>query len=187
MTIERPSDWSGPRRRVLAGPAALACALPAAAPLASGGRAASTPGSVEQVRAAPRSVREVDQVIATGYGSQGACVSGPVEGSTADGELRADQPELLIDEHPGGRTRILGAEYLCFVDAWHAAGNTAPADVASAHLNVVNSPNCCASPPFYELRGWVWHDNTKGPFADSTPPASCLHDVGEFDVCDSGH
>ena len=86
MTIERRSDWPGPRRW-----------------------AASTPGSAEQARAAPRSVREVDQVIATGYGSQGAFVSGPDDASTADGELRADQPEQLIGEHRGGRIRLLGA------------------------------------------------------------------------------
>jgi hypothetical protein len=195
-TVGRARRWSSAKRPLLAGLTALACAVPTAAVLASDGQA-PTPALVEQVRETTRSFRNVENAVAAGYASEGACVSGPEEGAmgihyadadlVVDAELRADQPELLIYEQRGDRLRLVGVEYLVFVDAWNAAGNTSPPVFVGQHFNLVNSPNRYAIPPFYELHVWAWRDNPFGVFVDWNPTVSCADYSGESGQHDGGH
>lgn len=176
------------RRAVTAGLTALACAVPTTATVASiGGQA--TPTLVEQVRDATRSFRDVDGAVAAGYASEGACVSGPEEGAMGihygngdlvlDGELHADQPELLIYEQRDGRLRLVGVEFLVFVDSWNAAGNTSPPVLGGQQFHIVNSPNRYGIPAFYELHVWAWKNNPNGMFVDWNPTVSCVDYTGE--------
>ena len=170
------------RHAVVAGITSLACALPAAAAVAGRG-SQDTPTLVEQVRDATRGLRDVDSAVAAGYASEGACVSGPEEGAMGihygkgdlviDGELNADQPELLIYEQRDGRLRLVGVEFLVFVDAWNAAGNTAPPVLSGQQFHLVNSPNRYGIPAFYELHVWAWKHNPHGTFVDWNPTVSC--------------
>jgi hypothetical protein len=177
------------RHAVVAGITSLACALPAAAAVAGRG-SQETPTLVEQVRDATRSLRDVDNAVAAGYVSEGACVSGPEEGAMGvhygkgdlviDGELHADQPELLIYEQRDGRLGLVGVEFLVFVDAWNEAGNTAPPVLSGQQFHIVNSPNRYGIPAFYELHVWAWKNNPHGTFVDWNPTVSCSDYAGEL-------
>jgi hypothetical protein len=183
MTRHSPTS-----RPIAVGLAVVLGAIPAVALAAGGSGAKPSPGLVEQVREATRGFRDVDVALDAGYGSEGSCVSGPEEGAmgihyghgdlVSDGELRADRPELLIYEQRGGRLRLVGVEYLVFVDAWNAAGNTAPPVLAGQQFQFVNSPNRYDIGAFYELHVWAWKANPKGVFADWNPSVSCVEFTG---------
>jgi hypothetical protein len=183
------------RRLVIIGIIATLCAVPAAVALASA-QGEHTPGLPDQVRDATRDFRDVENAIAAGYASAGSCVSGPEVGAMGihygngeliDGELQADQPELLIYEQRGGRLRLLGVEYLVPVDAWTAAGNTAPPVLVGQHFQFVNSPNRYGLGAFYELHVWAWKNNPNGMFVDWNPTVSCEEYTGEPGVMQAGH
>ena len=104
-----------------------------------------------------------------------------------DGELHADQPELLLYEQRGGELRLLGVEYLVVADTWESAGNTTPPVVVGQHFQFVNSPNRYGLPAFYELHVWAWQDNPLGTFADFNPAVTCDEYTGESGGAHSGH
>src|SRR5215207_3028880 len=107
------------KRLVVIGLVATLCTVPAAAALATGSNEPDhTPTLVQQVRDATRGFQDVNDATAAGYASLGSCVSGPTEGAmgihygkdalVGDGEVHADQPELLLYEQRGGERRLLG-------------------------------------------------------------------------------
>ena len=96
-----------------------------------------------------------------------------------DGELHADQPELLIYEQRDGSLRLVGVEFLVFVDAWNEAGNPAPPVLSGQQFHLVNSPNRYGIPAFYELHVWAWKNNPHGTFVDWNPTVSCSDYAGE--------
>jgi hypothetical protein len=171
------------KRRVIVGLAAVACVVPAAAAVA-GGQSTGSPGLVQQVRDATAAYRDVDNAIAAGYQSLGACVSGPEEGAMGvhyagpfanDGVLRADQPDLLLYEVRRGRLRLLGVEYLQEVAGWTGP----PPVLAGQQFQLVDAPNRYGLGAFYELHVWAWEDNPKGTFADWNPSVSCDEYTGD--------
>ena len=87
---------------------------------------------VRVVRDATRRFRDVRQAEAEGYHLLFGCVSGPDDGAmglhyvnmdlVADGVLDPRRPEIVIYEPtPNGGRRLIGADFLVFVDAWHAS------------------------------------------------------------------
>jgi hypothetical protein len=193
----RRAIGSNTRRPIVVGLAAIVCAIPAAAAIASSGATTPTPGLGQQVRDATRRFRDVDNAVAAGYASAGACVSGPEDGAMgihysnsdllSDGELHADQPELLVYEQHDGSLRLVGVEYLVLVDAWHAAGNTTPPVLVGQHFQFVNSPNRYGIGAFYELHVWAWKRNPNGAFVDWNPSVSCAEYTGEPAATHPGH
>jgi hypothetical protein len=186
------------KRLVVIGLVATLCIVPAAAALATGGGEPDhTPTLVQQVRDATRGFQDVNDATAAGYASLGACVSSPTEGAmgihygkdalVGDGELHADQPELLLYEQRGGERRLLGVEYLVIADDWTAAGNTGPPVLVGQHFQFVNSPNRYGLPAFYELHVWAWQENPMGTFADFNPAVSCEEYTGEPGGAHTGH
>jgi hypothetical protein len=185
------------KRLFVIGLAAALCIVPAATALAhTNGEPEAVPTLVQQVRDATRDFHDVGNATAAGYASLGSCVSSPEEGAMGihygkaalvdDGELHADQPELLLYEQRGGELRLLGVEYLVTADAWSAAGNMSPPVLVGQHFQFVNSPNRFGLPAFYELHVWAWQENPKGTFADFNPAVSCEEYTGEAGGA-SGH
>jgi hypothetical protein len=169
--------------KVIAAVVATTAIVPAAAAMA-GGQSTPTPGLVQQVRDATRAFRDVNNAIAAGYTSLGACVSGPDEGAMGihygghpidDGVLRPDQPEFLIYELRGGRPRLVGVEYLQLAAGWSGP----PPVLVGQQFQFVNAPNRYGLDPFYELHLWAWKDNPKGTFVDWNPAVSCDEYTGE--------
>jgi hypothetical protein len=181
------------KRVLAAGLLATLCLVPAAAAVATGHPAhrpvtadasPAEPTLVQQVRDATASYRDVNNAIAAGFTSLGACVSGPEEGAmgihyagpfTNDGVLQADQPDLLLYELRGGRLRLLGVEYLQEVAGWTGP----PPVLVGQQFQFVNAPNRYGLGAFYELHVWAWKDNPKGNFADWNPNVSCDQYAGE--------
>jgi hypothetical protein len=171
------------KRLVIAGLVATAAIVPAAAALA-GRHSNRSVGLVQQVRNATRAFQDVNQAIAAGYTSLGACVSGPDEGAMGihyggypidDGVLRPDQPEFLIYEQRGGQLNLVGVEYLQLAAAWTGP----PPVLVGQQFQFVDAPNRYGLDPFYELHVWAWKNNPKGTFADWNPRVSCDQYTGD--------
>lgn len=185
------------RRAALILSAAIVCAIPGAAALA-GGSSAGTPTLAQQVRDATRDYRDVANANAAGYASLGSCVSGPQEGAMGihyakgdligDGQVAADQPELLIYEQRNGNLRLLGVEFIVLAADWDAAHpDGSPPVLAGQHFQFVGSPNRYRLPAFYELHVWAWKENRSGTFADWNPAVSCDEYTGEAEATHTGH
>ena len=138
---------------------------------------------VQKVREATARYLDANAAVAAGYAPDPFCVSGRDEGAMGihfvngaligDGALDVSTPEILIYEPlPGGRLRLLGAEYITFADAWHGTHTGSPA-LEGHLLNHTGAPNRYAIPAFYEIHVWAWKDNPAGTFADFNPRASC--------------
>jgi hypothetical protein len=171
------------RAVAVVGLAAAVCIVPAARTVA-GSESTRSPGLEQQVRDATSAYHDVDNAIADGYHSLGACVSGPDEGAmgihyagpfTNDGALRADQPDLLVYELRRGRLRLVGVEYLQEVRGWTGP----PPVLAGQQFHLVNAPNRYGLDAFYELHVWAWEDNPNGTFADWNPRVACDEYKGE--------
>lgn len=125
-----------------------------------------------------------DPTAAIGYSPFLGCVSGEQEGAMGlhllngalvfdDGEVNERQPEALMYEMRGGRLRLLGAEFIVPVAAWHAH-HAAPPTLLGQSFVLVDVPNRFGlAEPFYELHVWAWKDNPHGTFVDWNPTVSC--------------
>jgi hypothetical protein len=77
------------------------------------------------------------------------------------------EPEALMYEPgPGGQMRLVGMEYIVFLDDWTEQ----------------DPPQLLGQPfhphsflPIYKLHIWLWRDNPRGIFADWNPKVSCAH------------
>lgn len=82
------------------------------------------------------------------------------------------RPETLMYEPgPGGQMRLVGMEYIVFIDEWesvHGEGAAPP-----TLLGMRFHPHSFL--PVYKLHVWLWRDNPRGIFADWNPEVSCRH------------
>jgi len=152
---------------------AAAMGAPAAAPL------------VEKVRTATRRYLDINAALAEGWVQATPCVSSPTSGAMGvhfikperlhDGELKADEPEMLIYEPlPDAKFRLVGVEYVVLASEWFAKHAAGVAQSVDGHLaNFVSDPNRYALPAFYEMHVWAWEDNPAGSFADFNARVSC--------------
>jgi hypothetical protein len=140
---------------------------------------------LEKVRDAPRRYRDINIATGEGWVQATPCVSGPNEGAMGvhflkpdrlmDGQLKADEPEMLIYEPlPGGRYRLVGVEYIVLASDWFSKHKPSEAPSVDGHLaNFVGEPNRYALPAFFEMHAWAWEDNPNGSFSDWNSRVTC--------------
>ncbi len=138
---------------------------------------------VRIVKEATQRFHDVRQAEAEGYQLLFGCVSGPDDGAmglhyvnmglVGDGVLDPSRPEIVIYEPTknGGR-RLIGADFLVFVDAWHA-GNQGTPELMGQLLHLFESPNRFGLPAFYTLHVWAWKPNPTGAFVNWHSDVSC--------------
>jgi hypothetical protein len=87
-----------------------------------------------------------------------------------DGQISLLEPELLMFEpQRGGHLRLVGLEYIVFIDDWHQVhGADAPPPTL---LGQDFHPHSFL--PIYKLHVWLWRNNPSGMFADWNPKVSC--------------
>jgi len=184
-----------PRLRLVVG-AALSIALMSAANAADGvaapvhdhGSATAKPNAsplVDKVRRVTARYVDINAALRDGFVQATPCVSGPNDGAMGvhfikperlhDGELRGDEPEMLIYEpRPGGAFRLVGVEYLVLASEWAAKHAPGVAPSVDGHLaNFLGEPNRYALPALFELHVWAWADNPNGAFSDWNSRVSC--------------
>jgi hypothetical protein len=138
---------------------------------------------VKVVRQATERFKDVAVAEAEGYALQFGCVSGPDAGAmgmhfvngplVGDGELDATRPEIVIYEPlPGGRLRLIGADYLVLADQWNAK-HTSPPELMGQLFHLFESPNRFGLPAFYTLHVWAWKDSPTGTFVNWHSNVSC--------------
>lgn len=142
-------------------------------------------GLVRIVQDSTRPYLRLSNAESAGYGLAGGCVSGGGdEGAMGvhyarpdllgDGALDASNPEFLVYEPlPGGRMRLVAAEYFVFVDAW---GKDNPPPVLNGQqFHYLGSPNRYGLPAAYILHVWAWKYNPSGMFSNFNPRVSCAY------------
>jgi hypothetical protein len=83
------------------------------------------------------------------------------------GAVNLLEPETLMYEPgPGGQLKLVGLEYIVFIDDW--AGVDPPMLLGQAF-----HPHSFL--PIFKLHIWLWRDNPAGMFADWNPKVSCRH------------
>lgn len=83
------------------------------------------------------------------------------------------QPEaLLYRETPNGH-RLMGVEYVVFVDAW--GEGRPPPRLFGRDFRLIPEGNRYGIPAFYELHVWVRYRNPSGTYKDWNPRVEC-HD-----------
>jgi hypothetical protein len=138
---------------------------------------------VRTVRDATRRFHDVRQAKAEGYELMFGCVSGPDDGAmglhyvnmalVGDGVLDPRRPEIVIYEPlPNGGRRLIGADFLIFADAWHAANAGTP-ELGGQLMHRIDSPNRYGLPAFYTLHVWAWKPNPTGAFVNWHADVSC--------------
>lgn len=135
------------------------------------------------VRDSTERFKDVSVAEAEGYALQFGCVSGEYSAAmglhyvngdlVGKGVLDATRPQIVIYEAmPGGRLRLIGADYLLFQAAWDA-NNPAPPQLMGQAFHLFEAPNRFGLPPFYTLHVWAWKDNPNGAFVNWHPNVSC--------------
>ena len=135
------------------------------------------------VRESTARFKDVSVAEAEGYALQFGCVSGDssgamglhyVNGSLVNkGVLDATRPQIVIYEAtPGGRPRLIGADYLLFKAAWDAK-NSSPPELMGQLFHLFDAPNRFGLPAFYTLHVWAWKANPNGTFTNWNPDVSC--------------
>jgi hypothetical protein len=138
---------------------------------------------VRIVREATRRFHNVEQAEAEGYQLLFGCVSGPDDGAmglhyvnlelVGDGVLDPRRPEIVIYEPlPNGGRRLIGADFLVFVDTWHASNLGTP-ELMGQLLHLFESPNRFGLPAFYTLHVWAWKPNPTGAFVNWHSDVNC--------------
>jgi len=150
---------------------------------ATAAAAQTAPTLVGTVRASLAALSTPESAIAAGWVPATGCVSGPQAGAMGvhyingalvpDGDLDPGRPEALIFETQGGRTALVGAEFLVLADQWHARHGAQPPILQGQHFHLVSGANRYGLPPFYELHVWAWKPNPNGTFADWHAHVSC--------------
>jgi hypothetical protein len=138
---------------------------------------------VKVVRDATERFKNVAVAEAEGYALMFGCVSGPDSGAmglhyvnlslVGDSVLDPTRPEIVIYEPlPNGGLKLIGADFLVFADAWHAA-NPATPQLGGQLMHLFESPNRFGLPDFYTLHVWAWKDNPTGMFTNWHSKVSC--------------
>jgi hypothetical protein len=138
---------------------------------------------IRVVREATRRFHDVRQAEAEGYHLMFGCVSGPDDGAmglhyvnldlVGDGVLDPKRPEIVIYEPlPNGGRRLIGADFLIFAEAWHAANQGTP-ELGGQLMHLIDSPNRYGLPSFYTLHVWAWKPNPTGAFVNWHADVSC--------------
>ena len=159
----------------------------------AGSAAASGPGPISQLVSAYAGTAQflnVNNAVAAGYGkfvdaAGVACIDKPgdggmgthyVNGGLLDATVNAATPEALVYEtQPGGRLRLVAAEYIVFQEAWVEAGHTTPPSLFGQEFELVDAGNRYGIPAFYELHAWIWKWNPSGLFNDWNPGVTCKY------------
>jgi hypothetical protein len=97
-----------------------------------------------------------------------------VKGSLVDDVLNPVEPEVLYYEPlPGGRIRLVGAEYVYFEVPFGEPPVT-PQHLEGHLLNYMVAPNRFGIPfDWLRLNVWAWKHNPNGTFAGDNPNVSC--------------
>ena len=152
--------------------------------LASSASVAARADELAAVRQATARFHDFDKAEAAGYGKFYVCtdesglggmgqhyVNG---GLVGDAILDPAAPEAIMYEpKPGGGERLVGVEWVVFVSAWEAVGNSGPPVMFGRTLKLVPEPNRYGIPAFYELHAWVWKPNPTDMHEDWNPRVSC--------------
>lgn len=144
---------------------------------------ASMTNLINVVREATERFRDVAVAEAEGYALMFGCVSGPDSGAmglhyvnlplVGDSILDPRRPEIIIYEPlPNGKLQLIGADFLVFKEAWHAANADTP-QLMGQLLHLFESPNRFGLPDFYTLHVWAWKENPNGAFVNWHPKVSC--------------
>lgn len=95
------------------------------------------------------------------------------------------EPGILIYEpQPDGSLELVAVENLVFIDAWEAAGHTAPPSfLGTSYDRMEDLPETEMDEahlfaPHYDLHVWLYRDNPNGIFAQFNPNATCDHHTG---------
>ena len=132
---------------------------------------------VKLVREATEQYQDPEVAIANGYFPDPYCISGQVEGAAGihytnfalfgDGVVNAATPEILVYEPTrGGKHRLVGVEYIVFVDG--------PVAIEGQLMHFFENANRIGVPfPFLDLHVWAWKRNPLGTFATFNPDVSC--------------
>lgn len=152
--------------------------------------AAEATNDLSRARGATARFHDVATAEGAGYGGPLedlagiSCIANPgvgvmgihyVNGAlVGDASLDAATPEVLVYQQlPGGKLRLVAAEYIVFQGAWLSAGNTAAPTLFGQTLTLVPAGNRYGLPPFYEIHAWIWMNNPDGMFKDWNPSGSC--------------
>jgi hypothetical protein len=91
---------------------------------------------------------------------------------------------LLYEPQADGSMELVGVENLVFMDAWAAAGNTAPPSYLGEVWDaMVDDPDTEIDEshgfaPHYDRHVWVFRENPNGVFAQFNPAVTCAHHPG---------
>jgi hypothetical protein len=92
------------------------------------------------------------------------------------------QPAVLLYEpQEDGSLELIGVENLVFIEAWYAAGHTAPPSFAGVPYDrMVDDPNTELDEahefePHYDRHVWLYRENPRGTFAQFNPNVTCKH------------
>ena len=174
---------------------ALILAALTSAALASADTVSRKPTLVDTVRQATARFKDINKAQQAGYGMFHGCTSGAQDGAmgvhfangalVGDGEVDAQQPDVLLYEPKDGKLQLTGVEYLVLADAWNAKHDTPPV-LQGQMFNFVGAPNRYRLPAFYELHVWAWKSNPTGVFSDWNAHVSCEEFTGDISMHD-GH
>ncbi|MBA2670122.1 MAG: hypothetical protein H0U67_07120 [Gemmatimonadetes bacterium] len=88
---------------------------------------------------------------------------------------------LLYEPQEDGSLELVAVENLVFIEAWHAAGHTAPPSFEGVPYDrMVDDPNTELDEahefePHYDRHVWLYRDNPRGMFAQFNPNVTCKH------------
>ena len=141
---------------------------------------------IQAVRDATERFKDPAAAEAEGYHPAFGCVSGPDYGAmglhyvnmelVGKGEIDASRPQIVIYEPtPGGRPKLIGADYLVIADQWNAAHPDQPGapELFGQYFHLFESPNRFGLPAFYTLHVWAWKENPTGAFVNWHANVSC--------------
>jgi hypothetical protein len=154
--------------------------------VAAGAALAAAAGAFDSAKPATARFHDLDKAREAGYTVRVAelsgktCIVQPGQGamgvhmlnpSLLDGNIDAEQPELLVYEpRADGTLKLVALEYLVFQSAWAGAD---PPSLFGQEFDFVGTPNRYGLPPFYALHAWIWKPNPSGTLFAWNPNVEC--------------
>jgi hypothetical protein len=91
-----------------------------------------------------------------------------------DGEIKAEEPEILLYEPTPWGPRLTGADYLVDAATWHKdPKHTQAPELNGQIFHYFGAPNRFGLPAFYTLHVWAWKDSPSGTFTNWHDNVSC--------------